>query len=149
VIRFLRVTAVVLGVAAAAPARADLTAAKSEPNLERRAEKALDNAAQAFQSAQKTYLVKGDVKETDSLLEEVRISIDLAYESLRQTGKNPSRSPKHFKKAEIRTRVLLRRMRDFRDQMSALDRDELDRVRAGVQKIHDDLLSEIMGQKKP
>jgi hypothetical protein len=146
---FLRVTALVLAVAAGAPIHADLSAAKAEPNLERRAQKALDNATDAFKAAQNAYLVKGDVKEADTLLEEVRASVDLANESLRQTGKNPSRSPKHFKNAEIRTRDLLRRMRDFREQMSALDRDELDRVRAGVQKIHDDLLAGIMGQKKP
>lgn len=148
--RILRLTAAVaLAMAAGVPLRADLTAAKAEPNLERRAQKALDNAEETFETAQKTYLVKGDVKQTDALLEEVGSSVDLAYESLRQTGKNPSKSPKHFKRAEIRTRDMLRRMRDFREQMSALDRDEIDRVRAGIQKIHDDLLAEIMGQKKP
>ncbi|HOL72044.1 MAG TPA: hypothetical protein PKW45_11415, partial [Bryobacteraceae bacterium] len=64
------------------------------------------------------------------------------------TGKDPSRSPKHFKRAEIRTRELLKRLADFREQMSALDRDSIDRISESIQKIHDDLLAGIMSGKK-
>lgn len=127
---------------------ADLDAVKAEPNLEKRARKALDNADAAFKAAQEAYLQKGDLKLTTAGLDEVAQSVELADQSLKQTGKNPRRSPKHFKYAEIRTRELLRRLTDFREQMSALDRDDIDKVRAAVQKVHDDLLVGIMGKKK-
>ena len=127
---------------------ADLEAVKAEPNLEKRARKALDNASVAFKAAQEAYMQKGDLKLTTAALDEVAQSVELADLSLKQTGKNPRRSPKHFKYAEIRTRELLRRLTDFREQMSALDRDDIDKVRAAVQKVHDDLLVGIMGKKK-
>jgi hypothetical protein len=67
---------------------------------------------------------------------------------LRQTGKNPSRSPKHFKYAELKTRDLLRKLDSFREAMSVTDRPVVDRVIGAVQKIHDALLDGIMGKNK-
>jgi len=67
--------------------------------------------------------------------------------SLNQTGKNPSRSPKHFKYAELKTRELLRKLDGFRDEMSVADRPAVDRVIGTVQKIHDALLEGVMGKK--
>lgn len=131
----------------AAPALADLSAARAEPNLEKRSRKALENAERVFAAAREAYR-KGDVSQSQAALEEVRESVVLANESLKQTGKNPSRSPKHFKRAEIKTRGLLRRMEDFRLQMSFDDRETLDRVRAVIDKIHQELLLGIMGGKK-
>jgi DNA repair ATPase RecN len=129
------------------PLWADLGSVQSEPKPEKRAEKALDNADQALKTAQQTYQ-EGKLKETNAALDEIGKSVQLAYDSLLKTGKNPNRSPKNFKKAEIRTRELLRRLRDFSDQMSALDRDQVESVRASVQKVHEDLLNGIMGGKK-
>ncbi len=143
----IRMTAV-LAVLAALPVFADLDAAKAEPNLEKRAGLALDNAERALKSAQDAYLSQGDMKNVTASLEEVSASVQLAYDSLVATHKNPSRSPKHFKKAEIETREMLRRINDFRDQMSVDDRDPLDKVRAAVQKVHESLLEGIMGGKK-
>jgi hypothetical protein len=81
-------------------------------------------------------------------LEEVQQSVELAETSLNQTGKNPSRSPKHFKQAELKTRDLLRKLDGFRHEMSVADRAVADRVVDAVQKIHDALLDGIMGKKK-
>lgn len=134
--------------ALAGTARADLAAIKAEGKPERRAELALGNAAQALKSAEDAYKVKGDLSRTNTALQEVGDSVELAYSSLKATGKNPSKSPKHFKRAEIQTRELLRRLTDFREQMSFEDRDVLDKVRAAVQKVHEDLLEGIMGGKK-
>lgn len=133
---------------AAAPAWASLDAAKAEPNLEKRSSLALDNADRALKSAQDAYLAQSDMKQVGASLEEVSASVELAYESLQQTHKIPSRSPKYFKKAEIDTRELVRRIDDLREQMSVDDRDVLDKVRAAVQKVHESLLEGIMGGKK-
>jgi hypothetical protein len=120
---------------------------QSEPNLEKRARTALDHADEALKQAHDAY-ERGDNAATSACLEEVQQSVEVADRSLRQTGKNPSRSPKHFKAAELRTRGLLRRLDGFREQMSVVDRPVVDRVTASVQKIHDALLEGIMGKKK-
>jgi hypothetical protein len=132
----------------AATAWASLDAAKAEPNLEKRSSLALDNAIRALQSARDAYLAQSDMKQVGASLEEVSASVELAYDSLQQTHKIPSRSPKYFKKAEIETRGLLRRIDDLREQMSVDDREVLDRVRAVVQKVHESLLEGIMGGEK-
>ena len=139
---------VAFAVLAAAPAWAGLDAAKAESNLEKRSALALDNASRALKSAQDAYLAQGDMKQVGASLEEVSASVELAYDLLQQTHKIPSRNPKYFKKAEIDTRELLRRIDDLREQMSVDDRDALDKARAVVQKVHESLLEGIMGGKK-
>jgi hypothetical protein len=138
---------VLVTIAMALPLRADLSAAMAEKNLEKRAALALDNASAVFDAAQDAYFKKGDLSATNAALEELNESVALAYKSLIDTGKNPSKKSKHFKKAEIRTRELVRKLTDFSEQMSALDRDRIQQVRAAVLKIHDDLLAGIMGGK--
>ena len=125
----------------------DIARLQAEPNLERRAHAALDNAEEALKRARDAY-TSGDTAASESGLEEVGQSIELTDSTLKQTGKNPSRSPKHFKYAELRTRALLRKLDGFRDDMSVADRPALDRVIATVQKIHDAWLEGIMGKKK-
>ena len=87
----------------------DLTAVKSEPNLEKRSELALDHANLALDAARDDYN-SGNIDKSQTELEEVRDLVDLAYESLSDTGKDPRRDPKFFKRAELRTRELLRRL---------------------------------------
>ena len=125
----------------------DLARLQSEPNLEKRAHAALNNAEEALKQAREAYK-NGDTAAAESRLEEVEQSVELADSTLKQTGKNPSRSPKHFKYAELRTRDLLRKLDGFRDDMSVADRPVIDRVIAAVQKVHDALLEGIMGKKK-
>lgn len=136
-----------LALLAAVPPRTDLAAVQAEPNLERRAAKALDNADRALKTGQEAYR-NGYADRTLAAFDELRESVVLANDSLKQTGKNPSRSPKHFKRAEIRTRELLRRINDFRPQMSPEDREPLEKAEAAIQKIHEELLAGIMGGKK-
>lgn len=142
-----RLSVMLAAVLIAAPLGADLSAVLAERNLEKRSRKALENAAAALKAADKSYW-QGSLKQTLAALDEVAESVELSWESLKQTGKNPSRSPKHFKHAEIKTRELLRRMNDFREQMAVDDRPHIDKVRARVQKVHEDLLLGIMGKKR-
>ena len=92
--------------------RADLKAALAEPNLEKRSKLALDNAAAAYEAARTAYM-RAIVKRTGTDLHEVQESVEVAYSALQQTGKDPRKSPKWFKKAEIETRDLLRRLEVF------------------------------------
>jgi hypothetical protein len=142
---FLLAIGTVLG--QASPPDDDLARVEAEPNLEKRAHAALDNADDALKQAREAY-AKGDDGAATARLDEVQRSVELADSALKQTGKNPSRSPKHFKQAEMRTRDLLRKLDGFRDQMSVADRASAERVVEAVQKIHDAWLDGIMGKKK-
>ena len=126
---------------------ADLDKAKAEPNLEKRSALALANAAAAFQTARAAYQ-KGDIDAVAAAAAEIQESVDLAYTSLTQTGKNPRKSPKWFKKAEIQTRDLARKLDSLEQEMSFTERPILARVRAKVQQVHDDLLVGLMEGKK-
>lgn len=123
---------------------ADLAAVKAEPNLEKRAQKALDYAEKTLKTADKAHQ-SDDWDKAFAWLQEVGQSVDLAVTSLKQTGKNPRRSPKHFKRAEIQTRRLLKNLEDFRLRLNFEERDRIEPVRKGIQEIHDDLLEGIMG----
>ena len=126
---------------------ADLKRAMAEPNLEKRSGLALDNATAALKSARAAY-DKGDNDEVAKDVAEVLESVELAATSLAQSGKNPRRS-EWFKKAEISTRDLSRRIQDFQDQMSYVDRPLLDKVKARMQEVHEELLLGVMeGRKK-
>jgi hypothetical protein len=126
---------------------AELARIEAEPHAERRARAALDYADETLREARDAY-AKGDTAATSADLEELERSIELADSSLKATGKNPGRSPKNFKSAELKIRELLRKLDSFREEMSIADRPVIERVQAEVQRIHDALLDSIMGKRK-
>ncbi len=130
--------------AAAGLLRADLDAVKAEKNLYRRARKAIDNANAAFDAARDAYL-KGDMETMSAKLQELEDSVRLAYESLQATGRKPRKIARHYKRAEIGARQLIRRLNGLRDTMSYLDRDKIDRVIQNVEELQDKLLDAVMG----
>jgi len=128
--------------------RADLKQALAEPNLEKRSKLALDNAAAVYLDARSAYQ-NGDNERVATAVAEIQESVDLAYTSLSQTGKNPRKSPKWFKRAEIETRDLLRKLESFEQEMSFAERPMLEKVKVRVQEVHDDLLLGLMeGRRK-
>lgn len=141
------VAALALGLVFAGAVRADLKAALAEPNLEKRSKLALDNAAAAYEAARTAYNA-GDSKATGTDLHEVQESVEVAYSALQQTGKDPRKDPKWFKKAEIETRDLLRRLEAFQNAMNFDDRPVVDPVKAKLQQVHDSLLLGLMEGKR-
>ena len=131
----------------AALAFADLEAIKAEPSLEKRSEKALTNATHRFDAARDAYQ-KGETALCETALNDVQESVLLSRDSLKETGKDPRKKFKHFKRAEISIRQLLRKMDSFRNEMSYLDREKLDPAMRTVQQIHEELLHAIMGGEK-
>jgi hypothetical protein len=79
----------------------DLAGVKTEPNLEKRSELALENANAALDQAREAY-TGGDLAKLRMELDEVGDSVDLAYQSLEETGKDARRNPKFFKRAELK-----------------------------------------------
>ncbi len=141
-IRFLLVWLAVAGAAAAmAP---DLEAVKAEENLFKRARKSVENADRMLDVARDAYL-KGESDKVSAALKEVDDSIALAYQSLKDTGRKPRKISKHYKRAEIGSRKLLRRLETFRNEMSYLDREQIEEVIKNVRKIQQDLLFDVMG----
>ncbi len=125
----------------------DLASIKTEPNLEKRSELALDHAGAALDQAREAYTA-GDVAKMELALGEVGESVELAYHALTDTGKDARRNPKFFKRAELRTRELMRRLEGIRETVSYQDRGLVEIVRDRVAEVHDDLLKGIMSKKK-
>jgi hypothetical protein len=125
----------------------DLAGVKSEPNLEKRSERALDYANTALDSARDAYM-RGEFEQTLAQLEEVGASVDVAYDALEQTGKDPRRNPKFFKRAEMRTRELLRRIEGLLQTVSYADREPVQNLQQRVAAVHDNLLEGIMSKRK-
>lgn len=124
----------------------DLGSVKNEPKLEKRSELALQYANTALDSA-KTFYQEGRFEQSQAALVEVKAAVDLSYDSLLATGKNPRKSSGPFKAAEKATRELLRRLVGFKDSMSVVDHPVLDPVMENVKEVHDQLLSGIMSGK--
>jgi hypothetical protein len=122
----------------------DLATIKLEPNLERRSELALGNASAAMDTARDASTDEAKLK---AALTELRESVDLAYQSLLDSGKSARRNPKFFKKAELKTRELMRRLEGLAQAVDADDRVFVESVRDRVSKVHDDLIQDIMQKK--
>ena len=127
-------------------ARADLATVRAEPNLEKRSRLALEHADKTLDAARQSYR-EGDWAKAQAGLEEVRQAAELALESLLECGKDAAKGSKYFKSAEIRTRELVRKLEAFRQQVSYDEQPPVEKVKAVVQKVHDDILDGIMGKK--
>jgi hypothetical protein len=136
-----------LGFVMAGVARADLKAALAERDLGKRSKLALDNAETALKAARAAY-EKGDNGQLADAAAEVQESVELAYDSLKSTGKDPRKSPKWFKHAEIETRDLLKKLDTLQHDLNFQDRSVLEKVKTRVQQIHDELLVGLMEGKK-
>jgi hypothetical protein len=130
---------------AAAPQSLDEV--RAERNLEKRSRLALEYAHTALDRAIKTYL-DGNHKGGLELLGEIRQAVELSLESLKATGKNPSKKPKHFKRAEIETRALLRELENAETQVNFDDREHVHAVYGRVEEINRELLLGIMTKPK-
>jgi hypothetical protein len=139
--------AALISTAASLPAAADLKQAMAESNLEKRSALALENAEAALKAAREAYQ-KGENDRMAAEIAEVEQSVDLAYDSLTQTGKDPRRSPRWFKHAEIETRGLERRLETAQQEMNYEDRPAFDKVRDRVRQVHEDLLMGLMEGKR-
>jgi len=134
-------------VGAAMPLRADLKPAMAEPDLGKRSKLALDNAAVMLKSVREAYNA-GEKQKVSASADEYVESINLAADSLKATGKNPRKSPKWFKQAEIATRDLLKKLDTLQHDLNFEDRSVLDKAKTRTQEVHDELLLGLMEGKK-
>ena len=147
--RGIRTTLMLLGlglICAGGLAPADLKVALAEHDLGRRSKLALENAEAALKEAREAYQ-KGDDKALAAAAQEIEESVGLAWDSLESTGKDPRKSPRWFKQAEIETRNLLKKLDTLQHDLGFEDRPVLDKAKARLQKVHDDLLKGLMEGK--
>jgi hypothetical protein len=133
--------------ALAPAARADLKAALAERDLGKRSKLALDNAADTVKGAREA-VQRGESEKVSAAVAEIRESVDLAYDSLKSTGKDPRKSPKWFKHAEISTRELIKKLNTLQDDMNFADRPVVADLKKRVQQVHDELLVGLMEGKQ-
>jgi hypothetical protein len=119
----------------------------AEPNLEKRSRLALDEAESALKEARQSYNA-GNTKEAGKQIDEVARYTEMAYAALEATGKNPRKSPKYFKSAEIKSRELIRRLDALALEMDAADRGMVEPAKDRIRKVHEEILSGIMGKKR-
>lgn len=119
---------------------------KTEPNLERRSQMALDHAKTALDRARDAWN-GGDGAAALAAMTETGDSVDLAYQSLEESAKGSHRNARLYKRAELATRDLLRRISGLRDTVSIDDRAAVETVRDRIAKIHDDLLDDLLSKK--
>lgn len=125
----------------------DLKQLRSEPNLEHRAQLALQQAAQSFSEA-KTDYAAGNRDKTAHDLDDMQTAVEIARSALTDTGKNPRKHTKPFKLAETETRDLLRRLDGLENSMDLDDRKLIESPKAKVQEAHDEWLNEIISGRK-
>jgi hypothetical protein len=124
----------------------DITAVKSEPDLEKRSELALTNAEKNMDEARQAYN-GGDDKASQSAIAELEQSVDVCYDSL-QNAHTPPRKSKYYKRAELRVRALIRRLTSFRDEVSFDARPRVEDAIKKLSDVHDELITDIMSKKK-
>lgn len=132
--------------AALGGAPAEYPAVMAEPNLEKRSELALAEAETAITAAKQAY----DQQKADEFrtrLVDVEQLAELSYKSLQDTGKRARRSPKYFKRAELRLRTIMRRLTGLGGEVSVDDRPLVESALARVNGVHEQLLHDIMTKK--
>lgn len=125
---------------------ADLTAVKSEPDLEKRSELALASADHAIDEAKQAYSNGNDQAQHAALIE-VQELVEASYDALERSNKNPRRS-KYYKNAELKVRALMRRLTSFREEVSFDTRQSVDAVIQKLSDVHDQLINDVMSKKK-
>jgi hypothetical protein len=125
----------------------DLESARNEPNLDWRAELALDNANEAIDRA-KGFAAESKFDKLHLAVVEVQESVELCQSALGATGKDPRKNTKQFKKIEMRIHQLTRRLRGFAGEVSIEDKPAIERVANRLEEINDEIVTGIFTKKK-
>ena len=131
----------------AVPLLADLKTVAAEPNLEKRSELALEHANMMVDAARSSYK-SGQAQQFEDALKEIVQAVELSSDSLKATGKAARRHPKFFKRAEIKTRSLLKRLETLETDVELDERPVVTAAKRRVGAINDDLVLQIMTKKK-
>ncbi len=138
--------------AAAAPAQtpgapADLETFRKLPDLQKRYTAALQFASSRIDAARK-HVESGEREAFAEDLKQFLAAVEFTDETLRATGKDPSRDSRHFKRAELRMNEFRRRLRSLEAEVGVDDRSPVSDTLRRLTELHDQLLQDIMGRRK-
>lgn len=133
-----RIVLLIVFVSCTASAQSFLTELKAEPNMARRAEKALLLANSAFDDAHASY-DKGHIREGDAQLDDMTSALSECVQSLEQIHK-----PGLYKKAELSVSTLQRKMSGLLDDIALQERGWAEYTNRKLDGIHDKLLEGVM-----
>lgn len=125
---------------------ADLATVRAEPDFYKRSQKAVDFAQQTLTRAREAWN-KGDLKEYEAQLEQTAAAAELCLAALESDGRHPSKLGNQYKKAEQKTRELLRRAENLAKDVGIDDRPPAEKLAERIQKVHDQLLAGVMSKK--
>ena len=131
----------------AQPAPLNLDQIRTDANAEHRAHSAIEYSVMAERNAETAYS-RGDLPAVKAELKNMMDGVELARQSLEQTGKSPMRHPAPYKFGELRTQEMLVRLGDLERKMDAEEREMVQAPREKVQEIHDAWFDGIMSKKK-
>jgi hypothetical protein len=125
-----------------------LDAVRSEPDPNRRAELAVDQADRDLDATRQAWQ-SDDWSKAQSALEEMKKAAELAYSSLQQTDKQKQpRNNRHYKTVELKMRNLIRRVDAFRLEVDYEQRDAVNQVETRLQELHDRILDAVMTRRR-
>jgi hypothetical protein len=119
----------------------------AEDNLEKRSDLALKEAETQLSAATKAYSSGPDLKAFGTHIEAVGDLAQLSLKSLQDSGKRARKSPKYFKRAELKLRSLLRRLETLEREVLAEDRPPVEATKSLVSTAHEQILSDIMSKR--
>lgn len=143
----MRATLVLMLLCCPAALGADLASVKAEPNAEKRSDLAMQWASDAL-NASKAAWKQGDTAAFQAKLQEVGAAVELCLSSLHDTGKPPYKLLKWYKKAELSSRELTRKLDDFAQEAAFDERPAIQKVNDRVQTAHEELLLGVLSRKK-
>ncbi len=124
-----------------------LAGIRAEKDMERRYTKAIDLAVSQVAAARLKY-ENGLLEDFRSSLILVEKSVRLCDETVRSSGKDPAKSPKHFKRAEQKIREIIRKLSGLETAVSVEDREVVRKVRQNLQQLQEELVMDIVGRRK-
>ena len=125
----------------------DLAAVRNEPNLEKRAYLALDNANASIDRAKTAYNAE-KYAESHKLVAEVLESVELCQESLKADGRDPAKDRKQFKKVELKTSALIKRLNNFKMEVSVEDHPVIEKTISRLETINEEILEGLFSKRK-
>jgi hypothetical protein len=124
-----------------------LDSVKQEPDPVKRFQRALALADSTMQSASELIRAGGSKAELEASLNEIADASALALRSLRDTGKKPAKMAKEYKKGELATRSLLKRLGDMALAVGFEERGAVEKTRDQVTITHEEFLLGVMSGK--
>ncbi|MGO9239638.1 MAG: hypothetical protein ACLQBJ_02420 [Bryobacteraceae bacterium] len=122
----------------------DLDAVRKEPDLQKRCELALDAAVAALKDARALPTEGGSVADLKKDMDMMVQAVELSLQSLRDTGKRPSKLGKYYKKGELRTRNMLRQLENLVQAIAFDSRPPAEKARDRLVVLHDEFLFGVM-----